>query len=64
MRCSDVTAMHKECIYRIATSILNALAHEKRGRILRLCIIYEVLNIAVRSNPLCILYVKMPIGKA
>ena len=48
-RYSDVIAIYKEYIYRITTSMLNALAYEKRGRILRLYIIYKVLNIAIRS---------------
>ena len=44
--------------------MLNVLVYEKRKRILRLYIIYKVLNIAIRSNSLYILYIKIFISKA
>ena len=44
--------------------LIYALTHKKRERILRFCIIYKVLNIAVKSNFFYFLYVKIFIDKA
>ena len=44
--------------------MLNVLVYKKRRRILKFYIIYKVLNIAIRSNSLYILYIKILIDKA
>ena len=62
-RYNDVIIMHKKCIYRITTSILNALIYKKKERTLKLYIIYEIFNIIIKSNFFYFLYIKIFINK-